>query len=246
MSEKRGVGLTGVEVPASAGRAAAIMLILGLTCFAAHGARAQAPGAPDAAAGAAPTPATVPATTQATPAAGSPVEDGPAYPVSAFDVRYKTENPSLPSVESLLAHPITLGVINNEYVVPPALERKWIQLQPKAEKLPAGYRGRDIPTRKLTIAEINDEAVDQFHTSAIWAVNEQIKAYLNDRGVIGVYVAPDAAEIDTSGADHRGDKKLLTLVVYTGVVHEVRTVGSGDRVSEANRINNPVHARILA
>lgn len=247
MSEKRGVLTTGVRLPAVSGRVASA--VVSLACLVARAATGQAPNpqeAPAAPAAAAPTPATTQATTQATDgAAAATVEDGPAYPVSAFDVRYKMENPSLPPVESILAHPIALGVINNEYVVPPSLERKWMQLQPKAEKLPAAYKGRDIPTRKLTIAELNDDAVDQFHASAIWAVNEQIKGFLNDRGVIGVYVAPDSAEINSSNNDVRGEKKSLTLRVYTGVVHEVRTVGSGDRVSEATRINNPVHARIL-
>ena len=170
------------------------------------------------------------------------MDDLSVYPVSAFEVRYKTDNASLPPLSAILSQPITLGVINNEYVVPPSLERKWVQLQKKADKMPARYKPRDIPTRKVTLAELNDDAVDAFRTSAIWAINEQVKAVLNDRGVIGVYVAPDSADIDSSGADLRGDKKTLALIIYTGVVHEVRTVGSGDRVSELNRINNPMHA----
>jgi hemolysin activation/secretion protein len=145
-----------------------------------------------------------------------------------------------------MAQPIKLGVLNNAYVVPPSLERKWVQLQPGAERIPPGYRGRDIPTRTVTLAELGNDAVDQFHVSAIWAINEQLKTFLNNRGVIGVYIVQDFADIDTSGIDRRQEKKTLGLVIYTGVVRQVRTVGSGDRVSETNRINNPMHKRILA
>lgn len=240
MSEKRGVFMTWLGLSTST-LAGPVALMLLAVCVFAPGALAQAPEAQAAPAN--PTPATTQSTTA--PAAVA-VDDLSVYPVSSFDVRYKTENASLPPLSAILSQPITLGVINNEYVVPPSLERKWVQLQTKADKMPARYKPRDIPTRKVMLAELNDDAVDAFRTSAIWAINEQIKAVLNDRGVIGVYVAPDSADIDSSGADLRGDKKALTLIIYTGVVHEVRTVGSGDRVSEVNRINNPMHARILA
>jgi hemolysin activation/secretion protein len=243
----------------------AAVVVIAVTCCSARVATAQQPkpqeavGATDAPAAAdtskaaptaaatptTPTPTTVPATTQSA-AAGVVVDDGPAYPVSAFEVKYKLENPSLPDVSALMAQPIKLGVLNNAYVVPPSLERKWVQLQPGAERIPPGYRGRDIPTRTVTLAELGNDAVDQFHVSAIWAINEQLKTFLNNRGVIGVYIVQDFADIDTSGIDRRQEKKTLGLVIYTGVVRQVRTVGSGDRVSETNRINNPMHKRILA
>jgi hemolysin activation/secretion protein len=187
------------------------------------------------------------ATREAAATSQPAVEDGPAYPISAFDVRYKAENASLPPVSVITARPITLGVIDGEYVVPPALERKWVQLQGGAVKSAMAYKPRQIEARQVTLDQLNDAAVDQFHTSAIWAVNEQIKSYLNERGVIGVYVAPDPDDVDTSGKDQRpADKKSLGVVIYTGVVREVRTVASGERVPEEKRINNPVHARILA
>jgi hypothetical protein len=147
----------------------------------------------------APTTATAPvkeagagaATREAAGTSQPAVEDGPAYPISAFDVRYKAENASLPPVSVITARPITLGVIDGEYVVPPALERKWVQLQGGAVKSATAYRPRQIESRQVTLDQLSDAAVDEFHTSAIWAVNEQIKSYLNERGVIGVYVAPD-------------------------------------------------------
>lgn len=257
MSEKRGVPTTRAVLASVVVRARVVAIAVALLAGTARVASAQpskapkasggtgaaaAPAAADDAAKAAPTPATTQSATT-----GVIVDDGPTYPVSAFEVKYKLENASLPDVATLLAQPITLGILNNEYVVPPSLEWKWVQLsQPRSERMSAAYKGRDIPTRTVTLAELNDDAVDQFHASGIWAINEQLKSFLNDRGVVGVYIVQDFADVNRSGVDRRQDKKSLGLVIYTGVVRQVRTVGSGDRVIESNRIDNPMHKRILA
>ena len=205
------------------------------------------PGADPAAAAAAAAPQDAGAATRASAPATMPtVEDGPAYRVSAFDVQYNLENKSLPKTSEITGRTFALGVIDKRYVVPPSLERKWVQLQ--LGSVPGGYQARGIEEARVTLDSLNDEAVDEFHASAIWAINEQIKSFLGERGVLGVYVAPDPSDVDLSGSDLRKekDKTALTLKVYTGVVRDVRTVASGERVSQTARINNPAHARILA
>ena len=58
---------------------------------------------------------------------------------------------------------------------------------------------------------------------------EQVVNELGQRGLIGVYVAPDPAQIDPdTGADLRGDDTRLTLVIHTGRVRSVRTFTAGE------------------
>jgi hemolysin activation/secretion protein len=58
---------------------------------------------------------------------------------------------------------------------------------------------------------------------------EQIVGELGNRGLIGVYVAPEPTQIDPdTGADLRGDSTALTLVIHTGRVRSVRTFSAGE------------------
>lgn len=67
-----------------------------------------------------------------------------------------------------------------------------------------------------------------FYAAGIQSLCEQIVKALNKRGLVGVYVAPDARDIDPrSGRDLRpSGRGTLRLVIYTGRVKAPRTFAS--------------------
>ena len=189
--------------------------------------------------------ATAPATQ---PDANIVATDGPAYDVSRFEIAYSRDHARLPAVEQIMSQPLEIGVIDGAYVVPPSLERRWAKLRqanPQAD-LPPEYEVRRIPTRRITLNQFDDQTVDKFHGSALWAIFDQVRAYLNSRDIVGVYVAPDEADIAKDETDQRPPERenALKLVINVGVVKDVRTVASGDRVSADERVDHPLHARI--
>jgi len=106
----------------------------------------------------------------------------------------------------------------------------------------------------VAVGDAGNRGTEVYYASAVQRVLEAVRDYLiKEEGLMGVYVAPDPAEIDpATGADKRAaDQRALTILVTTAVVGEVRTVGSGERVSEGGevepdfRIDHPVHRRIL-
>jgi hemolysin activation/secretion protein len=86
----------------------------------------------------------------------------------------------------------------------------------------------------------------RLYGSAIRKISVAIVDYFNKLGIIGVFVGPDRTQIDQRGQDIRpeGDTSLR-LIIRTAVVAEMRSLASGSRVPDADRINNPVHNRIL-
>jgi hemolysin activation/secretion protein len=169
------------------------------------------------------------------------------YPISRFEIEYNRTHPKLPAVEEIMSQPFELGVMDDAYVVPTSLVRQWVKLQMEAEgkPMPEDYQPPQIPTRRITLNQLNDEQVDKFHFSAIWAIYDQIRAYLNKRDIVGVYVAPDEKDIGKDETDRRPpDRNALKLIIYAGVVKDVRTVASGDRVPTDQRLNNDIHKRI--
>jgi outer membrane protein assembly factor BamA len=148
--------------------------------------------------------------------------DGPAYAVSRFVLVYQSSHPQHPLVEELEQLPVTLVKTDTGYIAP----------QPGQ------------PTVTEHIADLAGSP-QLFHGSAIRAVATAIVAEMNHRGISGVYVRPDATQLDETGKDVRpkGDTSLK-LVIYTGVVKTMRTLGSGDRVPVENGVDNPKHEPI--
>jgi hemolysin activation/secretion protein len=196
-------------------------------------------------------PGTQPTTAPSAPATGNaeaiPEFDRKAYPVSRFDVEYNVDHKYLPDLAGVMNLPIELGVAGDAYVVPPSREKKWakIVLEAMLQPVPAQYDVRNIPTRSVTLNQLNDEQVDQFHASALWAIYDQIREHMNAKHILGVYVAADENDIAADETDRRpADRKALKVIIYAGVVKQVRTVGSGDRVAPEHRVDNPLHRRI--
>jgi len=172
-----------------------------------------------------------PAPTEAPDAPAAPaVDDGPAYSISAFELRYLRENPLHPPLEQIMTTEILLAQIDAVFVAP----------------------REDRPTVTVTLAQLSDGQVRTFYASAVQRILETLRDDLVARDLLGIYVAPEPRQINEIGQDLRaeGDTQLVILIT-TGIVTEMRTLGSGERVGEKSeikpedRVNNPLHASIL-
>jgi hypothetical protein len=168
---------------------------------------------------------------------GSPLpEDGPSYRISEFVLRYLRENPSHPPIDEIMLVPVQLGRTAQGYVAP----------------------REDVAPVTMTIAQASEHGLQTYYASAVQSIIVAVRDYLVDRNLLGVYVAPDPLQINESGQDlrqQRGDSNPLTLILATGSVTQVRTLGSGERVKAGgwtwggsiepeDRIDHPAHARI--
>ena len=153
-------------------------------------------------------------------------QDGPAYPVSSFVLRYFHKgHRQLPARKVLMKLPITLGRAIDGFVAP----------------------RHGVPSVSKTLGEIEEGGlVENYYASSVQTILEHLRDELTRRHLIGVYVEPDARDIDASGRDMRpAGRTQLRILITTAVVSEMRTIGSGDRVKPEQRIDNPVHEWIL-
>lgn len=152
-------------------------------------------------------------------------DEGDAYTIEALEVVYHREHADLPDPGELLDLEVELTRTATGWVAP----------RPR------------MGVESVRLSQVPDLPEHQFHASAIRAINQAILAELNRRGLIGVLVIPDDRDIEPSTfRDLReGESGRLRLKVYVGVVTEVRTLASGDRIPEEARENHPAHERIL-
>lgn len=168
---------------------------------------------------------------------GTPTpEDGPAYPISEFILRYVRDNPGHPPIDEIMQIPVNLGRTAQGYVAP----------RP------------DVAPVAMTIADASAQGLQTYYASAVQTIIVSIRDYLVGKQLLGVYVAPDPLQINETGQDlrqPRGNSNPLTLILATGTVTQVRTLASGERVKKdgwkfggsiepEERVDNPVHARI--
>lgn len=150
--------------------------------------------------------------------------DGPAYPVSEFVFRYLHEDhPGHPPLEDVM------------------------QLEVELVDTPQGYVAPREGVQSVTIrlADVRTEPLAQYHASAVQHILEATRDFFTQRKFLGVYMAPDPADISVTGQDFRAaDQTALRIIITTAIVTELRTVGLGDRIDLSLSLNNPVHARI--
>ena len=151
------------------------------------------------------------------------VTQGPTYTVARFEVRYDVEHPAQPELAQLTALPMQLGLVEGRYVAP----------RP------------GVPAVDFRLADVDDGEVHQFHYTAVKAINDQILAFFNRLGLIGVIVAPDPEDIDEDGEDLRAPAGgTLHLVIRLGVVDRIRSLASGSRIPVGQRADHRAHRRI--
>ncbi|MEM1072139.1 MAG: ShlB/FhaC/HecB family hemolysin secretion/activation protein [Planctomycetota bacterium] len=144
----------------------------------------------------------------------------PTYPFGTLRLDYATRHPELPLVDAFRGLRVPVDVLDGVMVAPVASGR--------------------------TLGELLDTRDGSITASGLNAIAERVVASLNDRGIVGVLVAPDPAEVDpATGADLRTDRAVLTLRIWTGLVTDIRTVGTGDRFAADQVIDHPEHGRIL-
>lgn len=164
------------------------------------------------------------------------VDDGAAYEVSAFVLRYAREHPEQPPIEELQTLSLKLSVVDGVFVAPRE-----------------GLTSVDVSMTDLTAAQRTGR---KFSVSAINAIGSRLVQALNARDIIGVLVAPDSDQIDLETLKDKrpAGTKTLNLDIWTREVRAVRTLGqgprwerptsTGNRPSQETRINHPNHDRI--
>ncbi|MCL4209882.1 MAG: ShlB/FhaC/HecB family hemolysin secretion/activation protein [Phycisphaeraceae bacterium] len=152
-----------------------------------------------------------------------PAASPPEYRVTAFSLSYIRQSVAAPTIEQMAAVVVPLSIVNGAYAAP----------QPDQEVI------------AIPFADLGRTGVDRFRADALQAISQALVGELRRRSFISVFAAPDPEQIDEQGVDHRPDgETTLRYLVLVGVVTEVRTIASGDRVPEQERVNHPVHERI--
>ena len=147
-----------------------------------------------------------------------------AYPADRVRVDYATRHPELPLIEAMRGIDLPVTIQGDTLV--------------------------QIVGSGLTLGELLDVRGVAMSPDAINAVSDAIVRELNRRGIVGVLVAPDPMQVDPqTGEDLRSANETgqeLVLFIWVGVVEELRTVGSGDRLGEsADPVNHPAHRRLI-
>ncbi len=140
------------------------------------------------------------------PAGAHTQTEGPRYWVGEIEVRYAEDHPLHPPVDLVRSGQYALGQTSDGFV--------------------GARRGGD--NYWFVMSDLGIEGAEPVYATGVRDLCEQIVGELGQRGLIGVYVAPDPAQIDPdTGADLRGDDTLLSLVIHTGRVRAVRTFTAG-------------------
>ncbi|HBZ97364.1 MAG TPA: hypothetical protein DEO57_05915 [Phycisphaerales bacterium] len=154
--------------------------------------------------------------------------DGLPYEVSTFSIQWRWDHPDLPEEASMLTTPIALGRTPEGWIRPTA--------------------GSD--NRMVTLEELNAQGVATYYSSALATISTTLSARLIDDGLMGVFVTFDPEQISdkpqTQGQDLRPDgDRNLTIDIAVGRVQELRTLASGDRIPDEDRVNHPLHRHII-
>jgi hemolysin activation/secretion protein len=150
-----------------------------------------------------------------------------AIRITSLEIRYRSEPPpGLPDLAVARERLVELGKLADVYV------------------------GKDESPQevvKLKIGQIGQAGDTLFDLHAIQAICQTVTQVVNDSGIYAVYTEPDPGELSPDGAQdlRTGGKTSLTLFVWVGKVTRVRTIASGDRVPEAQRIDNELHLHIV-
>jgi len=168
------------------------------------------------------------------PPATQPVNDGPAFYVSAVEIRYTQIPAGGVSIQDILDQPVVLGWVPSGYV--------------DAYTINANHQRvirADVQVVRTTFARLSQLSARSFHASAIQSIAEQVVAYLNSRDIMGVYANVSPADINGIMDMRPAGDTTLHIDIHTAVVTTLRTVASGDRFADqTQKINNPMVAGV--
>jgi hypothetical protein len=151
-------------------------------------------------------------------------EHGKKYPVSQVIVEYAEDHPGLPGLADVMDTSVELTEVQGGYIAP----------QPGGET-----------NTTVKLVELPTLRQGTLYGSAIRHINTRLVNTFNQKGFIGIYIAPHPDDITGEGNDVRPETQTaMRVLVRTGVVTEVRTIAAGDRVDMEDRVDNPAHDRI--
>ncbi len=151
-------------------------------------------------------------------------DDGERYLVTELLVQYARSHAGHPPLEDVLGLEIDLLRTESGFVSPRAGEAS-------------------VAVRLMDLQGVDNVYL---HGSALRKIAVTIVGYFNELGIIGVFVGPEHTQINQRGEDIRSEGDTsLRLIIRTAVVAEMRSLASGERVPVGQRINNPMHGRIL-
>jgi hemolysin activation/secretion protein len=169
--------------------------------------------------------AQVRAQVNAPPAPPAPVA-APSHLVTDVVIKYVRENSDHPPVDSLLEAVVDAAATQDGWAAP----------------------GPREPVQRFKLGDVHRLQQQRFTDTGLTLLAPAVVQYLKGRGLVGVYVTPDPAQLRVEEGrviDLRpAGVTTLTLLVTTGTVTEVRTVGVGERLPPDKTVNNPVHQRI--
>jgi len=159
-------------------------------------------------------------------AAAAPLpDDGPMYMISGLELEYLKPNTAAPAIAELMALPVTLTLTSQGFVGP----------RPGVQGI----------TRTLSELSFKTEACP-YYASALQAILDAVRNELSARKYLGIYVAPDPMQITEGGQDLRqAGETGLTILIAMGNVTQVRSLAHGERIDPEQRVNHPLHERIV-
>lgn len=147
------------------------------------------------------------------------------YLVGRFALEYGREAPDLPPLAELNDVKVELARTDSGFKDP--------------AEAPA-----DAPRVSVRVGEAHDPAA-YFHASAIRRITTALVEELKRRGLVGLFVAPSPDDVDdATNDDLRQGRTAMRLQIWVGVVQQIRTIASGERLPTEMRIDNPLHRRI--
>ncbi len=151
------------------------------------------------------------------------VPESPRYHVTGIELSYRQALPGQIDLDELSGLEIPLGVGDDGLTAPG-----------EADEQVLWQLGAPVPEPQY------------LYPAALRSICSRIVKEFNRRRLLGVFVYVSNAHISPqTGEDLReeGDT-VLELIVLTTSIAEVRTIASGERVREEDRINSPLHSRI--
>lgn len=160
--------------------------------------------------------------------------DGPRYPVSAFELEYIPPTDELPIPENVVS-----------------LDKVLMGATVELLATPEGYVApRDgLLSTTLNLSQIASQSEDDpyyFYGSALITIADALAQALNEQGLAAVRTGVSPDDIDQSLNDLRGPERTeLKLLIAAAPIDGIRTLANGPRIPKEERIDNPVHDRII-
>lgn len=156
-----------------------------------------------------------------------------------FKVEYTGPTRLIDGFELLYLRPDVAGQPSIE-----ALRDVEVSLVPTEAHGYVAWRPGLTPVR-VTIGELSEMTTQRFADSGLQQVLVAVRDALTDRGLMAVRTVTNPA-VQEAALAANNDPQVLPVVIVTGVVSEIRTLASGDRVREpGERLNHRHHRRIL-